>query len=477
MKKDSTTDYQLKISPATVMARAPFILLINPWITDFAAHDLWAKPLGLLLLGSLLRAGGFGVAFLDCLDRHDPFTNSHSDILPGASHKYGTGKYPKMPVPLPEAYAGVPRKYFRYGIHPESLYRRLEELPAPDLVWVTSIMTYWYPGVRQTIEALRDVFPQTPVWLGGIYARLCPSHAREKSGADEIVTIPTGALSEKLEAALGFSLRNRHLWRSLHSFLPPALDLLPHLSYAPIITSSGCPFQCPYCASRILHPGFIRRSAAAIYAEVLKWHSEYDILDFAFYDDALLIDADSTLKPALERICTEGPRIRFHTPNALHIRALTPEWCTLLRGSGFTTIRMGLETTRAEKHREWGGKLEIEMFHTAVENLRAAGFASDQIGVYLLCGLPDQSPNEVADAIDEVQRSGAMPFLAEYSPVPRTSMWPEARSASAYDIEAEPLYHNNTFFACRRPDFSFEDLQALKQMARRARCFFTPHGL
>jgi len=27
------------------------ILLINPWIYDFAAYDLWVKPLGLLSLG------------------------------------------------------------------------------------------------------------------------------------------------------------------------------------------------------------------------------------------------------------------------------------------------------------------------------------------------------------------------------------------------------------------------------------------
>ena len=33
------------------------ILLVNPWITDFAAYDLWAKPLGLLYAGAFLTAG------------------------------------------------------------------------------------------------------------------------------------------------------------------------------------------------------------------------------------------------------------------------------------------------------------------------------------------------------------------------------------------------------------------------------------
>jgi hypothetical protein len=30
------------------------ILLVNPWIHDFAAYDLWMKPLGLLYLGGIL---------------------------------------------------------------------------------------------------------------------------------------------------------------------------------------------------------------------------------------------------------------------------------------------------------------------------------------------------------------------------------------------------------------------------------------
>jgi hypothetical protein len=29
---------------------------VNPWIYDFAAYDMWARPLGLLYIGSLLRA-------------------------------------------------------------------------------------------------------------------------------------------------------------------------------------------------------------------------------------------------------------------------------------------------------------------------------------------------------------------------------------------------------------------------------------
>ena len=43
------------------------ILLVNPWIYDFAAYDMWAKPLGLLYIGSLLRSYGCGISFLSVI--------------------------------------------------------------------------------------------------------------------------------------------------------------------------------------------------------------------------------------------------------------------------------------------------------------------------------------------------------------------------------------------------------------------------
>ena len=452
-----------------VTGKAPFILLVNPWITDFAAFDMWARPMGLLLLASLLRDGGCGVALLDCLDRHHPLADEHPDVISGVDRKYGTGKYPKMMIPKPHAYRELPRHYYRHGIHPESLDRKLASFPEPDLIWVTSAMTYWYPGVCETIAALRRSFPEAPVWLGGIYARLCPRHASMVSGADEIIDFSTALLPDKIERGTGFSLSNKDRWARFTEWPSPALDLLPGTGYVPIMTSRGCPFRCPYCASQILQPRWERRSDHSIYDEIVKWHSSLGLADFAFYDDALLLGAETTLLPALRRIAQEGPRVRFHTPNAIHIRALDRETCRILRESGFTTLRLGLETTSVDKQASWGGKVDTEMFFSSMDNLIEAGFSARQIGVYLMCGLPGQSPEEVAQAIRGVEEAGAQPYLSEYSPLPGTPMWAESVSQCSYDLEGEPLYHNNTFFACRRPDFSFEDLLALKELALRVR--------
>ena len=48
------------------------ILLINPYIYDFACYDLWKKPLGFLYIASILKDCGCNVTLIDCMDRFHP---------------------------------------------------------------------------------------------------------------------------------------------------------------------------------------------------------------------------------------------------------------------------------------------------------------------------------------------------------------------------------------------------------------------
>lgn len=77
------------------------ILLNHPWIYDFAAHDLWAKPLGLLLLGGLLRGHGYDERLLACPNSHGPRMQGRVGVKPVRRRLYGTGKFFRMQVPKP----------------------------------------------------------------------------------------------------------------------------------------------------------------------------------------------------------------------------------------------------------------------------------------------------------------------------------------------------------------------------------------
>jgi radical SAM superfamily enzyme YgiQ (UPF0313 family) len=444
-----------------VKSDLPHILLINPWIHDFAAYDFWAKPLGLLTLASLLRHHGYAVSYIDCLDRFhpraartDPFARS------------GRGPYAKQPIPKPTKLGDVSRTYSRYGIRPEWFREDLRSLKPPDLVFVTSLMTYWYPGVQETISVIRELFPKALVVLGGIYASLCPEHAAEHAGADQVIA---GAAEERLlqivEHHTGVGVAARFDPRDLDTYPYPAMDLQHLINYVPILTTRGCPFECAYCAAHILNPGLRRRSPESVVAEIEYWHKKFQVNDFVLYDDAFLVDPVHHALPVLDAISRSTWRVRFHTPNALHIRGITAETADLLAACGFETLRLGLESTEFEHREGLDRKVTSDEFRRAVAHLKNAGFDGRRIGAYLLVGLPGQSLQSVEDSIRTVKHSDVTPILAYYTPIPQTALWDKAVRRSRYDLPADPIFTNNAVFPCRQEAFSWHDLSRLKQLA------------
>lgn len=437
------------------MKKSQILLLINPWIYDFAAYDFFARPLGLLYLASFLRDQGYEVHLLDCLDT----PHAHN-------REFGTGRYAKENLPTPPALPDIPRRYGRYGISEADFRTRLAAVPRPDAILVTSLMTYWYQGVQAAIREAREQFPGTPVFLGGIYATLCPEHARQHSGADVVLTSPG-------EEAIGAQLAGLGLPapggghggppRQLDDLPYPALDLLSHLSYLPLLTSRGCPLDCDYCASRLLQPQFRRRRPLAVVQEIRYWQGRLGLRDVAFYDDALLLDAAHHLLVILEELARRGVSCRCHTPNGLHARYITREVAGWLKRAHFSTLRLGGETTALGPAR-LDRKIQAGELEAALHYLQEAGFRRQEIGVYLLIGLPDQGEEEVITSIRRVKKLGATPVLTLYSPIPGTALWPRAVAASRYDLARDPLFHNNSLFPCW-PQFSWERYTRLKRLA------------
>ncbi|MFA5906845.1 MAG: radical SAM protein [Desulfobacula sp.] len=443
---------------------SPHILCINPWIHDFAAFDFWAKPLGLLSIAAILRENGLKISYIDCLDR---FHNNE----PGSPKVMwdGRGPFRKTQIPPPEGLEQINRKFSRYGILTNWFEADLRRIEKPDLIFVTSLMTYWASGVKETIETVKKIFPDVPVVLGGIYASLCRDHAVQYSGADHVVKGPGEPfLAAILKEFTGFDLKDDRLQKSpvdIDSLPFPALDLQQRIVYAPILTSRGCPFSCEYCASSFLEPVLRRRSPENVYKEIEHWHEKYQVTHFAFYDDALLVNAEDHAFLLFEKIIASGMDLNFHTPNALHIRAVTKKAAELMFRAGFKTIRLGLETTEFNEKRNYDSKVAENEFLTAVEHLKAAGFDKKQIGAYLLCGLPGQNLEKLELSIKFVKRIGILPVLAYYTPIPHTPLWEKAVRNSRYDLLQHPVFTNNTLFPCVKSDRDLKRISQLKNLS------------
>jgi radical SAM superfamily enzyme YgiQ (UPF0313 family) len=162
-----------------------------------------------------------------------------------------------------------------------------------------------------------------------------------------------------------------------------------------------------------------------------------------------------------------GISCNFHTPNAIHIREIDEEIAALLFRSGFKTIRLGFETSHEATQIETGGKVDNREFRQAIKNLKRAGYLGEEIGVYLMVGLPGQRVGEVEEGIAFVKEIGANPMLVEYSPIPHTALFEKAKKMSPFDLENEPLFHNNSILPCQWDGFTMADYRRLKEGLRR----------
>ena len=426
----------------------PQLILINPWIYDFAAYDLWSKPLGLLYLAGYLRDCGFRIHLIDCLDVHHPLMKEDASFKAPTRRLYGTGKFWRHEIPKPPQLHNIQRPYSRYGLSLTTFEEELKKIRNPAAILVTSLMTYWYPGVREVIRLCNKNHPGTPVILGGIYATLCHDHAIGTSGADNIIAGNDPVTLLKVLNGHGID-PPRNIPDPTPAHLPyPAFDLLSRIDYICLLTSIGCPYRCRYCASHYLNPALKLRDPDDVRDEILYWHKEFGADDFAFYDDALLVSSNTHMAVLLEGLSDQYPKLRFHTPNAIHIREVNAKIARLMYRAGFKTIRLGLESADISIHHALDNKVEAGEFEKAVSHLLEAGFSKKDIGAYILIGLPGQSADSVIRTLDFVDRTGALPYLSNYSPIPHTSLWDDAVRHSEYDIASEPLYHNNTLLPC-----------------------------
>jgi radical SAM superfamily enzyme YgiQ (UPF0313 family) len=438
------------------------ILLINPWIYDFAAYCEWAEPLGLLSIGAVLKENGYEVALVDCLDRR------HPGLPPGLRHDpYGRGKFLKTGVEKPTALRQVPRRYGRYGLPVEVFEEELASQPRPEAILVTSGMTYWYPGPFEAIKRAKARFPDVPVVLGGVYATLCQDHAAQNSGAEYVIRGEAELQALRtVDALTGHHSDVSRYTGSLDSLPRPLHEVRRHQGFVAIQTSRGCPFHCTYCASALLHPqGFRRRSPRRVADEIEFCCRELGVVDFAFYDDALLVDAENHLHPILDEILDRGLSCRFHTPNGLHARYIDQALAAKMFRSGFKTIRLGLETSSEAEQRRSGAKVTNEDFRKAVQALQDAGFGPADITTYVLMGLPDQSVQEVLESIAFVHQCGVSAQITLYSPIPGTADWQQAVSQRLIDPQADPLLHNDSIYPFPWCPATTEDFELAKAMA------------
>lgn len=410
-------------------------LLVNPWVYDFKAFDFWNKPVGLLMVASILKKLGAEISYIDCMDRSNPYFNTNTK-----TDTWGRGKYLHEVVEKPKIFKEIPRYYKRYGMPKALFLKTIDIIDEPDIIFVTSTMTYWYLGVFEVIKILKRKFPKSKVILGGIYATLCNKHAEKFSGADIVFTGPAERNLIQVLDNLGL-IKNASLNLD---HIPPDFTLYQRLNYGVVLTSRGCPFDCTYCATKILCGKF-----NILPNELIIKQLDYlagKTKNIAFFDDALLYNKN--FSKLLHQIIKRKDGLNFHASNGLHCRYIDENIAKLMFNANFKTIYLSLETTNVQVQKQTGNKVTTGEFLDAVKVLKEVGFSHDAIHTYLLYGMPGQNHEEIIDAIKLCHDLGVHPHLCEFSPIPHTKEFEK----TGLSEDTDPLYHNNLFYSWYFPE-------------------------
>ena len=434
------------------------ILLVNPPIYDFAAYDFWLQPYGLLSVAGQLRGqaefflfdyldrarGNCGLRIADCGLKKASAANPQSD-------RWGRGRLCCERIESPAPLKSIPRYFRRFGVARTCFTDYLRERGPFDYVLIQTMMTYWYPGIQEVIEDVRRAWPGARIVLGGNYATICSEHARGL-GADLVV--------------VGSDLQP--LWESLEMTPDPSQPALwetgPNNHSPPqvgaIKLADGCPFRCSYCSVPRVYGGFRPRPLGRLLAE-LELLVGRGVENVAFYDDALLFDAQNVLVPFLREILRRGIRVNLHTPNALNARFLTGELAHLMVKAGFKTFYLGFESASRPWQQDTGSKVFSEELTRAVDHLFAAGANPVDITAYQIVGHPRSDVQELEESMRFVHSLGIRGMLADFSPIPGT---PDGELCRRWVDLDEPLLHNKTAFPIIR--LGFDEVNRLKDLQR-----------
>lgn len=215
----------------------------------------------------------------------------------------------------------------------------------PDQILVTSLFTYWSEYVKQTVQFYKNQFPNSKIWVGGVYASLMPEHCKNYTGCDKVFT---------------------GVYKPV-DICKPAYDLVD-VDYQIIHSMRGCIRKCKFCGTWKIEPKLMFKKS--IKKEICS-------NKLVFYDNNLLVN------PNIENILNEiavarwnDKPIRCESQSGFDGRILMgrPWLAELLKKARFDNPRMAWD---------WGYS-DYKKIKNQIDILKEAGYSAKEIYVFMV---------------------------------------------------------------------------------------------
>ena len=303
----------------------------------------------------------------------------------------------------------------------------------PDLVGITSF-SMEYKEAHQCAAMAKEIFPRSPVVMGGPYPTSQHQDALQDSNIDAVVIgegEKTGLLlfnalekGEKLDDIPGLAFRrNGNLVQNppveyivdLDEIPFPAWELLDLELYfthrgkkrktmnqhqlktrvLQISTSRGCPYHCAYCHN-LFGKQIRKRSVENVIEELKLLKSKYAVEEMEIIDDIFNLDLERA-KEIFRRVTEEKLDLKFSFPNGLRSDRLDEEFLDVMKQAGVYRIVFAIESgsPRIQKLIKKNVKLDV-----AQKNIELAEKRGFSLGGFFMLGFPTETEEEVRNTID-----------------------------------------------------------------------------
>jgi len=201
----------------------------------------------------------------------------------------------------------------------------------PDKILITSIFTYWSSYVWDNVKYYRQLFPNSEIWVGGIYVTL---HAGTKKFEKMIKDY-------KVKFHIG-------IHNEAEKFLPD-YSLLSDVKYHATHMMRGCIRRCKFCGVWRIEPKIMNKTRDQVIKELKKVRKNRVV----FYDNNIL--ANSNIKEILNSFVDlkiNGKSVIFESQSGFDGRLLEkdPELVYLIKKSRFKNIRIAWDHSVKDKN-------------------------------------------------------------------------------------------------------------------------------
>jgi len=224
-----------------------------------------------------------------------------------------------------------------------------------------------------------------------------------------------------------------------------------------IITSRGCPYQCIYCASKLVMGRLFRKRSPKNVLEEIKYWYERGVRYIHILDDNFTLDKNRTME--ICALIKKENIIATFACDGVRADKIDTELLTTLNDCGVEYLSFGVEGGNNKVLRAIKKGETIEQIEQAIKQSCDMGF---KVYLFFIVGSPGETPADVEDSIKLVQK---YPIVGanfyNLIPFPGTELYDYVQKNNYFAVQPSeylkfvPYYGNTPVFAT--PEFSYED--------------------